>query len=117
MTYTTEELEAVPHYDGPACVCAWCSDSVAAVMVRDEPICVDCRTIAYERALLQKIAALTQERDRLREALKPFSRFLDKETCTVTVTWSDGSYQSTYTGILRPADFFEAHAALGEGGE
>lgn len=65
MTYTTEELEAVPHYDGEPCVCAWCSDNVAAVVVRHDPICVDCRTIAYERSLLQKIAALTQERDRL----------------------------------------------------
>ena len=38
-------------------------------MVRSDPICVDCRTIAYERALLQKIANLRAEVEKLRELI------------------------------------------------
>jgi hypothetical protein len=46
------------------------------------------------------------------EALKPFARHVDKQTCKITMIWQDGEYNSTYTETLKPQDFFAAHAAL-----
>lgn len=56
----------------------------------------------------------SQDASALVEALRPFAKFVDKETCTITMIWEDGDYRSHYPNVLKPLDFFNARAALSE---
>ncbi|MDF3607574.1 hypothetical protein PE067_16320 [Paracoccus sp. DMF-8] len=66
------------------------------------------RAEAAEAAL----AAAEAHADVLAEAVRPFARHVDKATCAITVIWTDGDYRSTYSGTLKPADFYDASLAL-----
>jgi hypothetical protein len=63
---------------------------------------------AFARFEATHLATLTAERDALREALEPFARHVDKQGEVITLTWGE----STYTGTLKPEDFYRASDAL-----
>ena len=63
----------------------------------------------HDRLMAEK----TVEIERLRAALRPFARIVDKSSCKVTLVWEDYDYRSTYTEVLKPGNFEEARAALG----
>jgi len=66
------------------------------------------RVEAGKLAVFEECIARIEE---LEVALRPFTRYVDKSTCKITMVWADGDYESTYTDTLKPADFENAHAA------
>lgn len=73
------------------------------------------RSIENEQRAITAEAQLTAERanaDRLAAAVGPFSGFVDRKSCEIVIIWADGKYRSTYTGIVKPDEFFAASDAL-----
>jgi hypothetical protein len=66
------------------------------------------RVEAGKLAVFEECIARIEE---LEVALRPFTRYVDKSTCEITMVWADGGYESTYTDTLKPADFENAHDA------
>lgn len=64
--------------------------------------------------LANSVAVLEDKLAKAVEALRPFSAYVDKSSCVITMIWKDGCYQSTYTDTLEPKDFFTARATVKE---
>lgn len=63
------DLAGAPEWDGDEATCDWCGDIGGKLAIKGKPVCEDCRTIAYERALETRINALETENVRLRDAM------------------------------------------------
>ena len=65
-----------------------------------------------EDALHAEIERLTAQNAELLKALRPFSKYIDKSTCKITMVWEEVDYISTYSDTLKPGDFEAAFAAF-----